>query len=167
MMVDKIGRKPLLQWGSVGMALSLGLMVIAFLNSDVGPGGVLDIGSWGPLALISANVYVFIFNMTWGPVMWVMLGEMFPNQIRGSGLAVSGLSQWTANFAITMTFPILLAGVGLAGAYGFYAISAAISALFIFAFAHETKELSLRKCKVSKVCKDSRRLRLSFLTLRL
>ena len=83
MMVDKIGRKPLLQWGSVGMALSLGLMVIAFLNSDVGPGGVLDIGSWGPLALISANVYVFIFNMTWGPVMWVMLGEMFPNQIRG------------------------------------------------------------------------------------
>jgi SP family sugar:H+ symporter-like MFS transporter len=145
MMVDKIGRKPLLQWGSVGMALSLGLMVIAFLNSDVGPGGVLDIGSWGPLALISANVYVFIFNMTWGPVMWVMLGEMFPNQIRGSGLAVSGLSQWTANFAITMTFPILLAGVGLAGAYGFYAISAAISALFIFAFAHETKGIELEE----------------------
>ena len=145
MMVDKIGRKPLLQWGSVGMALSLGLMVIAFLNSDVGPGGALDIGSWGPLALISANVYVFIFNMTWGPVMWVMLGEMFPNQIRGSGLAVSGLSQWTANFAITMTFPILLAGVGLAGAYGFYAISAAISALFIFAFAHETKGIELEE----------------------
>ena len=145
MMVDKIGRKPLLQWGSVGMAISLGLMVVAFLNSDVGPSGALDVGSWGPLALISANVYVFIFNMTWGPVMWVMLGEMFPNQIRGSGLAVSGLSQWTANFAITMTFPILLAGIGLAGAYGFYAISAAISALFIFFFAHETKGIELEE----------------------
>ncbi|MGB1192739.1 MAG: MFS transporter, partial [Pseudomonadales bacterium] len=68
---------------------------------------------------------------------------MFPNQIRGSGLAVSGLFQWSANFAITMTFPILLAGVGLAGAYGFYALSAAISAIFIFIFVHETNGIEL------------------------
>ena len=143
LLVDKIGRKPLLQWGSVGMAIALGLMVVAFMNADVGPDGRLDAGEWGPLALIAANAYVFIFNMSWGPVMWVMLGEMFPNQIRGSGLAVSGLFQWSANFAITMTFPILLAGVGLAGAYGFYALSAAISAIFIFIFVHETNGIEL------------------------
>ena len=67
----------------------------------------------GILALVAANVYVMFFNMSWGPVMWVMLGEMFPNQIRGSGLAVAGFFQWTSNFAITMTFPDA-AGVGRA-----------------------------------------------------
>ena len=143
LLVDKIGRKPLLQWGSVGMAIALGLMVVAFLNAEVAPNGDLNAGEWGPLALIAANAYVFIFNMSWGPVMWVMLGEMFPNQIRGSGLAVSGLFQWSANFAITMTFPIMLASIGLAGAYGFYALSAAISAIFIFVYVSETKGIEL------------------------
>ncbi len=57
------------------------------------------------LALISANLYVIFFNLSWGPVMWVMLGEMFPNQIRGSGLAVSGAAQWSANFLISVSFP--------------------------------------------------------------
>jgi SP family sugar:H+ symporter-like MFS transporter len=147
LLVDKIGRKPLLQWGSIGMAVSLALMVLAFVNADVGPSGSLDAGEWGPLALISANAYVFIFNMSWGPVMWVMLGEMFPNQIRGSGLAVAGSFQWTANFAITMTFPILLASVGLAGAYGFYALSAAISAVFVFVYVYETKGVELEQMK--------------------
>ena len=75
--------------------------------------------------------------------MWVMLGEMFPNQIRGSGMAVSGLSQWTSNFAITMIFPIMLTGIGLGGAYGFYAISAIASFFFVWSFAHETKGVEL------------------------
>ena len=147
LLVDKIGRKPLLQWGSVGMAVALGLMVVAFINADVAANGELLVGEWGPLALLSANAYVFIFNMSWGPVMWVMLGEMFPNQLRGSGLAVSGFFQWTANFAITMSFPILLATIGLAGAYGFYALSAAISALFIFVYVYETKGIELEQMK--------------------
>ena len=147
LLVDKIGRKPLLQWGSVGMAVALGLMVVAFMNSDVAANGELIVGEWGPLALLSANAYVFIFNMSWGPVMWVMLGEMFPNQLRGSGLAVSGFFQWTANFAITMSFPILLATIGLAGAYGFYALSAALSALFIFVYVYETKGIELEQMK--------------------
>ncbi|MAV75857.1 MAG: MFS transporter [Actinobacteria bacterium TMED172] len=147
LLVDKIGRKPLLQWGSVGMAVALGLMVVAFMNADVAANGELIVGEWGPLALLSANAYVFIFNMSWGPVMWVMLGEMFPNQLRGSGLAVSGMFQWIANFAITMSFPILLATIGLAGAYGFYALSAAISALFIYVYVYETKGLELEQMK--------------------
>src|SRR5690625_7428936 len=64
----------------------------------------------GLLALIAANAYVFLFNLSWGPVMWIMLGEMFPNQIRGSGLAVAGLAQWVANFLVTATFPVLQIG---------------------------------------------------------
>jgi MFS transporter, SP family, sugar:H+ symporter len=82
---------------------------------------------------------VIFFNMSWGPVMWVMLGEMFPNQIRGSGLAVAGAAQWTSNFAITVSFPILLTSIGLAGAYGIYAVAAVVSAIFVRRYLHETR----------------------------
>ncbi len=143
LVIDKIGRRPLLQWGSIGMAITLSLMVVSFANSSTDASGNLEMGDWGAVALVAANAYVFLFNMSWGPVMWVMLGEMFPNQIRGSGLAVSGLFQWGSNFVITMTFPILLAGIGLAGAYGFYAFSAILSALFVMKFVYETKGIEL------------------------
>lgn len=145
--VDKIGRKPLLKWGSIGMALTLAIVAYAFYGADVDTNGNLILGSKGSLALVAANAYVFCFNFSWGPVMWVMLGEMFPNQIRGSGLAVAGLAQWGANFAITMTFPILLASIGLAGAYGFYALSAAISVFFVVNYVHETKGTELEAMK--------------------
>lgn len=139
LVIDKIGRKPLLKWGSVGMSLTLALMVLAFANAEQDASGRLLLGDWGVVALISANAYVFFFNMSWGPVMWVMLGEMFPNQIRGSGLAVSGLAQWGSNFLITMTFPLLLSGIGLAGAYGLYTLGAVLSVWFVARMVHETK----------------------------
>ena len=137
--IDKVGRKPLLMWGSVGMTITLAALVVAFGNADQGADGRLIMGDWGPVALVAANLYVFCFNFSWGPVMWVMLGEMFPNQIRGSGLAVSGLIQWLTNFAITWTFPMMLAGVGLAGAYGFYAVCAFLSVLFVVRYIYETR----------------------------
>jgi SP family sugar:H+ symporter-like MFS transporter len=143
LIIDKVGRKPLLQWGSVGMALTLGLMVLCFANAGQDENGNLLLGDWGKVALISANAYVFFFNLSWGPVMWVMLGEMFPNQIRGLGLAVSGLAQWSCNFLITMTFPLLLAGIGLAGTYGLYTLGAALSILFVIRMVHETKGTEL------------------------
>lgn len=147
-LIDKVGRRPFLKWGSVGMAVSLALMVVAFSSGTLASDGSLELSdNMGALALIAANVYVFFFNLSWGPVMWVMLGEMFPNQMRGSGLAVSGLAQWGSNFAITMTFPILLAVIGLAGAYSFYAICAAISVWFVVKFVHETKGLELEDMK--------------------
>ena len=77
--------------------------------------------------------------------MWVMLGEMFPNQIRGTGLAISGFAQWFANFGITMTFPILLVGIGLAGAYSLYALAAVVSIFFVKRLVHETKGLELEE----------------------
>lgn len=144
-LIDKVGRKPFLFLGSVGMSITLGLMVYAFSNADIDTNGNLDLAGLGTLALISANAYVFFFNLSWGPVMWVMLGEMFPNQIRGSGLAVAGLAQWGSNFAITMTFPIMLASIGLAGAYGFYTLCAVISAVFVAKFVYETKGIELEE----------------------
>jgi len=144
LLVDRIGRKPLLLVGSVGMAVTLATLVFAFINATSGADGSLTLeGIYGPMALVAANLYVMFFNSSWGPVMWVMLGEMFPNQIRGTGLAVSGLAQWGSNFAITITFPMMLAGVGLAGAYGFYTICAIVSIIFVIKMVHETRGIEL------------------------
>lgn len=150
LLVDRIGRKPLLVIGSVGMSITLAMVVIAFstgtlIVNDSG-GTTLDLtDNMGMLALISANLYVVFFNVSWGPVMWVMLGEMFPNQLRGSGLAVAGLAQWVANFIVTLTFPMLLAGMGLAFAYSLYTIGAVISIFFVVKFVYETKGRELEQ----------------------
>ncbi len=143
-LIDYIGRKPLLWIGSIGMGLTLSAMVVAFSSASTDAEGALQLSDeMGVVALIAANTYVFCFNFSWGPVMWVMLGEMFPNQIRGSGLAVSGLFQWLANFAITLTFPLFLVGIGLASAYSFYAVSALVSVFFVVYFVHETNGVEL------------------------
>lgn len=145
-LIDKLGRKPFLVIGSVGMSISLSLMVVAFNSGTLASGGDLELShGMGTLALVAANVYVFFFNLSWGPVMWVMLGEMFPNNMRGSGLAISGLAQWTSNFAITMTFPIMLAAIGLAGAYSFYAACALVSVFFVIKYVKETKGKELEQ----------------------
>ena len=145
-LIDRLGRKLLLLVGSIGMTLTLATMAIAFQKGWTGQGDSAGLSEGAGLtALVSANAYVFFFNLSWGPVMWVMLGEMFPNQIRGSGLAVSGFFQWIANFAITMTFPILLITTGLVSAYGFYAAAAAVSIIFVWKFVAETRGLALEQ----------------------
>ncbi|WP_158768645.1 sugar porter family MFS transporter [Paraglaciecola sp. L1A13] len=144
-LIDKVGRKPFLLIGSIGMTITLGTMVYVFANSGLDTNGNLSLGDQGVVALVAANAYVFFFNLSWGPVMWVMLGEMFPNQIRCSGLAVAGFAQWGANFIVTFTFPIFLASIGLAGAYSIYAIGALISIVFVFKLVHETKGKELEE----------------------
>ena len=144
-LIDRIGRKPLLWIGSLGMAVTLGLVTLAFASGSLVDGKLQLSDGMGVLALVAANLYVIFFNASWGPVMWVMLGEMFPNQIRGSGLAIAGAAQWTSNFAITVTFPILLASIGLAGAYGIYTVAAAVSVWFVLKHVYETKGKELEQ----------------------
>jgi MFS transporter, SP family, sugar:H+ symporter len=145
-LIDKIGRKPLLLAGSIGMAISLGVVLASFYTGSLTPEGGLQLSpAAGRVALVSANVYVVFFNFSWGPVMWVMLGEMFPNQIRGSGLAVSGFAQWMSNFGISWSFPVMLATIGLTGAYGFYTVCAALSILFVLRMVHETRGRELEE----------------------
>lgn len=143
--VDRFGRKPLLIVGSVGMALTLGTMAWVFGTAGVDASGnpVLE-GSSGPVALVAANLYVFAFGMSWGPVTWVLLGEMFNNQIRAHALALAAGMQWVANFAVSSTFPALrTAGLGLA--YGLYAGAALTSLLFVLFFIRETKGMELEE----------------------
>nr|WP_196769951.1 sugar porter family MFS transporter [Stenotrophomonas maltophilia] len=145
LLIDRIGRKPLLWIGSVGMSVSLALVVVAFASGSLADGHLQLPGRMGTLALVAANAYVVFFNLSWGPVMWVMLGEMFPNQIRGSALAVAGAAQWTSNFAVTVTFPMLLAAAGLAATYSIYLVAAVVSVVFVLRHVHETKGKELEQ----------------------
>ncbi len=95
--------------------------------------------------MIAANLYVIFFNVSWGPVMWVMLAEMFPNQIRGSALAVAGFFQWFANYLIAQSFPLMASGIGLAASYSFYAVCAVISFFLVQRFIVETKGKELEE----------------------
>ncbi len=145
-LIDRIGRKPLLLIGSAGMAATLGAMTWAFSGAGTDAAGNLSLSeSAGWIALVAANLYVIFFNFSWGPVMWVMLGEMFPNQMRGSALAVAGLAQWGANYAVVQTFPGMASGLGLAPTYLFYTISAAISFVLVQKFIVETKGKELEE----------------------
>lgn len=146
-LVDKVGRKPLLLIGSIGMTVTLALVAYAFAGAPVDENGKLMLsGNLAILALVSANLYVIFFNMSWGPIVWIMLGEMFPNQIRGTGLAVAGLAQWLANFLITWTFPMLLgSALGLSGAYGIYMLCSLFSVFFVIWWVHETKGVTLEQ----------------------
>jgi len=108
-----------------------------------GSGTALNLpGAWGPVALVAANLYVIFFGVSWGPVVWVLLGEMFPNRIRAMALAVAAAAQWLANFAITSSFPVM-AQFSLPLSYGVYAAFAAISLLFVLKFVRETRGVEL------------------------
>lgn len=141
-LVDRIGRKPLLLIGSAGMAITLALMAACFSQAS-GVGAAISLPHpWGPVALVAANLYVIFFGVSWGPVVWVLLGEMFPNRIRAMALAVAAAAQWLANFAITSSFPPM-AQFSLPFAYGVYAAFATLSLLFVWRFVRETRGVEL------------------------
>ncbi len=143
-LVDKVGRKPLLLVGALGQAVMLGALALLFGTASVNASGDLMLeGNNGLYALLAANAYIAFFAFSWGPVMWVMLGEMFPNQFRGAALAFCGLVQWSSNFAITMTFPIMLTSIGLGFSYGIYATFGLIAFIFVRKFVKETKGRTL------------------------
>jgi SP family sugar:H+ symporter-like MFS transporter len=144
--IDKVGRKPLLLIGSAGMAVTLFAMVYAFSHGSLDPKGNLVLSKdLGTLAVVAANLYVIFFNFSWGPVMWVMLGEMFPNQIRGSALAVCGFVQWFTNFLVSFSFPVMAAKLGLTISYTFYGVCAVISYFLVQKLVHETRGKELEQ----------------------
>jgi len=145
-LIDRVGRKPLLFAGSAGMAVTLGVMAIVFAMAGAGVKGTPLLGHAAAVTgLAAANLYIVAFAMSWGPVMWVLLGEMFPNRMRGAALAVSGATNWVANFGVTVTFLPLLNAVGLSGAYALYALAAVLSLPFVWALVRETRGKTLEQ----------------------
>lgn len=138
LLVDKVGRRPLLIFGSVGMTVTLGTLAVAFSQAQ-GTGEDVSLPQpWGTVALVAANLFVVSFGATWGPIMWVMLGEMFPNKIRATAVSVASAVNWLANFAVSTTFPTL-SEISLSIAYGLYATFALLSLLFVLWKVPETK----------------------------
>ncbi|WP_308159135.1 sugar porter family MFS transporter [Curtobacterium sp. ISL-83] len=147
-LVDKVGRKPLLLVGSGGMFVSLTMVAIAFSQATVVHGSPSLPGSWGVVALVFANLFVVSFGATWGPLMWVLLGEMFPNRIRATALGIGSSANWIANFVVTISFPVL-SGFNLTVTYGIYALFALLSLFFVLAKIPETKGRSLEEMGIS------------------
>ncbi|WP_405863701.1 sugar porter family MFS transporter [Streptomyces sp. NBC_01515] len=133
--VDRIGRRPLALIGSVGMVVGLALEAWAFSYHLV-DGKLPSAQGW--TALIAAHVFVLFFALSWGVVVWVFLGEMFPNRIRAAALGVAASAQWIANWAITASFPSL-ADWNLSATYVIYTVFAALSIPFVLKFVKETK----------------------------
>jgi sugar porter (SP) family MFS transporter len=159
-LVDRLGRRPLLLIGSAGMASMLAVMAVLFgtaatCTAEVAAQGVSGCtpaaigdpyltGAAGPVAVLAANLYVVFFGVSWGPVVWVLLGEIFPNRLRAAALALAAAAQWVANFLITMSFPPL-AGASLGLAYALYAAMAVLSFFFVLARVQETKGRTLEE----------------------
>ncbi|MFI6567658.1 sugar porter family MFS transporter, partial [Streptomyces sp. NPDC050534] len=139
--VDRVGRRPLALIGSVGMVVGLALEAWAFSHHLVD--GKLP-AAQGWTALIAAHIFVLFFAMSWGVVVWVMLGEMFPNKIRAAALGVAASAQWIANWAITASFPSL-SDWNLSATYVIYTAFAALSIPFVLKFVKETKGKALEE----------------------
>jgi sugar porter (SP) family MFS transporter len=153
-LVDRIGRRPILLAGSIGMAVSLGAMALAFASAT-GTGSDITLpGAWGPVALVAANVFVISFGASWGPLVWVLLGEIFPARIRARALGLAAAAQWIANFAITLSFPVM-ASVSLPLTYAMYALFAAASFFFVMYKVPETNGMSLEQAETLFVPKGS------------
>ncbi|MEV0535154.1 sugar porter family MFS transporter [Kitasatospora sp. NPDC050463] len=143
-LVDRIGRKPLALAGSAGMAVALATAAWAFsYRQGTGDTATLD-DSYATVALVAAHVFVFCFAFSWGVVVWVLLGEMFPNRIRALALSVAASAQWLANWAITVTFPDL-SDWNLSATYVVYAFFALLSIPFVAFCIKETKGRALEE----------------------
>jgi len=129
--VDKFGRKPLLIIGSIGMAI-----------------GMFAIGLLAHLQIIGVSTLVFIviysasFMMSWGPICWVLISEIFPNTIRGKAIAIAVAAQWISNFIVSASFPALQA-VSMTFTYWLYGIMSILSAIFVWKMVPETKGKTL------------------------
>ena len=155
--IDRIGRKPLLLIGSIGMFITLGVLTFVFqsapscteaLLGTKGCGTVADLNTpilsdtGGLIAVIMLNAYVAFFAATWGPIVWVLLGEMFPNKIRAAAMSVAVAGNWIANFIVSETFPGLV-GISLGLAYGLFTLGALVSFFYVWKYVTETKGVQL------------------------
>jgi hypothetical protein len=124
--------------GSAGMFGSLATLAYLFGTAPLVSGQPALGGTAGTIALLAANAFVVFFGLSWGPAVWVLLGEIFNNRIRAAALGFAASAQWISNFLVSTTFPVL-ADVSLGLAYGLYAIFSLLSLLFVGRFVPETK----------------------------
>lgn len=131
--VDRVGRKPLLMIGSTGMMIGMAVLAALSFTDTIGLG-----------ALIFIIIYTASFMMSWGPICWVLISEIFPNTIRSQAVAIAVAAQWISNFLVSATFPSL-SGWSVGGTYCIYAVMSLLSALFVWKMVPETKGKTLEQ----------------------
>jgi SP family xylose:H+ symportor-like MFS transporter len=129
--VDKFGRKPLLIIGSIGMAIGMFAIGILAYNKIIGIS-----------TLVFIIIYSASFMMSWGPICWVLISEIFPNTIRGKAVAIAVAAQWISNFLVSSTFPVL-EHFSIPFTYCLYGAMSILSALFVWKMVPETKGKTL------------------------
>ena len=134
-LVDRLGRKPMLIFGTTGMGLSFVLLGAAFKFQ-------VFAGTW---ILIFTLLYTAFFAMTQGPIVWVVIAEIFPTRIRGRAMAIATAALWIADFAVSLTFPIIADKFHETSAFGLYAAMCLIDVVFIWRVLPETKGKSLEE----------------------
>ena len=143
-LVDKIGRRPLLLGGSAVMSVtSIILTAVFFLSAHDAKDVLVMTSTQAQLTLVAEHLFIFAFGVSWGPVVWVLLGEMFPNRIRARALALGAGTQWVTAFLVTTSFPALLASVGLKGIFVIYSMASVLAFFTVFRCVRETKGVAL------------------------
>jgi SP family galactose:H+ symporter-like MFS transporter len=136
MLVDRVGRRPLLLGSGVGMLVTLVVVGVLF---------ALGAREHGALLVVFVLLYIVSFAVGFGPTFWLMSSEVFPNRLRGAGESVSTLANWAANFLVSATFLSLIIGIGATFTFWIYAFFAVVTILFVWFFVPETKAKRLEQ----------------------
>ncbi|MFZ0636700.1 MAG: MFS transporter, partial [Candidatus Acidiferrales bacterium] len=137
-LLDRVGRRPLLLYGLVGMIISLGVLGFAFLSPALS-----DVVAW--VAVISVAVYVACFAIGLGPVFWLMIAEIYPLKIRGRAMSVATVANWGSNLMVALTFLSLLHALGRAWTFWLYGIVGVLAWIFVYKMVPETKGRTLEE----------------------
>ena len=140
--IDRAGRRLLLLIGLIGMTLSLALLGLVFSFESTS-------GAAGLLATVCLALYIASFAISLGPVFWLMISEIYPLNIRGSAMSVAALCNWGSNFIVALTFPVLLAALGGAGAFWLFAALGIVAWFFVWFLVPETKGRSLEEIEAA------------------
>lgn len=152
MLIDKIGRRKLLRVGSIWMAVFLAIIAVGFSQGTTGADGVISLtGIWPWVVIAGSYIFFFIFSASWAIVMWVVIGEIFPNSIRALAVALATAANWVGNFLVTTSFPVLRDSIGLPATYVIFVIMAVLSYVFVRKFLPETNGVELEDMKTSAV----------------
>jgi sugar porter (SP) family MFS transporter len=135
LLVDKVGRKPLLLIAAAGMGVSQLLLGAAFKVENLA----------GSAILLLILLYIAFFAMAMGPIVWVVLSEIFPTRMRGSAMAIATVALWIADFAVTLSFPVIADRLNESTAFWFYALMCAVDFVFMLFFLPETKGKTLEE----------------------
>jgi sugar porter (SP) family MFS transporter len=140
--MDKVDRKKMLIYGAIGMGVSLLVMSISMKFSN---------GSYvaSIICVIALTIYIAFFSATWGPVMWVMIGEVFPLNIRGLGNSFSSVINWSANMMVSLTFPVLLNYFGTGSLFIGYGVICFAAIWFVRSKVFETRNRSLEEIEAT------------------